>query len=70
MRVVHFASSDGRPHAEAACGDWGSLDSDWTDVSKGVTCTDCRDVLHDERTGAANAADRRTFEERRGGDGW
>ncbi len=70
MRVVHFARSDDRPHAEALCGAWGSLDSDWTDVARGVTCTDCRTVLRDERAGAANAADRRRFDERRHGDGW
>jgi len=70
VRVVHFASSDNRPHAEALCGDWGSMDSDWTDVSTGVTCDACRTVLREERSGAANAAERRKFDERRVGHGW
>ena len=48
MRVIHFARSDARPigaHAEPLCGDWGSMDTDWTDSASGVTCEACRGVL-------------------------
>lgn len=48
MRVTHFARSDARPigwHAEPLCGDWGSMDTDWTDYASGVTCEACRGAL-------------------------
>jgi hypothetical protein len=48
MRVIHFAPSDAHPaawHAEPVCGDWGSMDTDWTDLAGGVTCEACRGVL-------------------------
>jgi hypothetical protein len=48
MRVVHFAPSDAPPigcHAEPLCGDWGSMDTDWTDSAAGVTCDACRGLL-------------------------
>lgn len=70
MRVVHFARSDDRPHAEALCGDWGGMDADWTDVQKGVTCSACRARLREERSDAVRVTDRRRFDERREGDGW
>jgi hypothetical protein len=48
MRVIHFAPSEapsiGR-HAEPLCGDWGSMDTDWTDSANGVTCQACWDLL-------------------------
>ncbi|HYD51989.1 MAG TPA: PGPGW domain-containing protein [Gemmatimonadaceae bacterium] len=45
MRVVHLARADDRPHAEAECGNWGSMDTDWTDVESGVTCPACRALI-------------------------
>lgn len=46
MRVIHFARTAGTRHVEPRCGDWGSLDTDWTDVAAGVTCVACRGALH------------------------
>lgn len=48
MRVVHYARSEGRlldGWAEPLCGDWGSMDTDWTDSTSGVTCEVCRGAL-------------------------
>jgi hypothetical protein len=48
MRVIHFAPYEAPPvggHAEPRCGDWGSMDTDWTDSARGVTCEACRDLL-------------------------
>jgi hypothetical protein len=44
MRVVHLARSNVR-YAEPLCGDWGSMDTDWTDFALGVTCQACLVVL-------------------------
>jgi hypothetical protein len=46
MRVIHFARTAGTGHVEPRCGDWGSMDTDWTDVTAGVTCVACRGALH------------------------
>ena len=48
MRVIHFAPSAAPPtgcHAEPFSGDWGSMDTDWTDFATGGTCEACRDLL-------------------------
>lgn len=48
MRVIHFAPSNAPPigwHAEPLCGDWGSMDTDWTDSAAAVTCEACRGRL-------------------------
>ena len=46
MRVIHFARTAATGHVEPRCGDWGSMETDWTDVTAGVTCVACRDALH------------------------
>ena len=48
MRVIHYSRRDVRPfgwHAEPLCGDWGGMDTDWTDLEAGVTCEGCRGLL-------------------------
>ncbi len=54
MRVVHFAPSDAA-YAEPLCGDWGSMDTDWTDSASGVTCQACLGVLRRGREQEAGA---------------
>jgi hypothetical protein len=39
------------------CGEWGSMDTDWTGVPDGVTCAACRRALRGEGVGLAPVAE-------------
>lgn len=45
MRAIHFVRPSGSPRVEPLCGDWGSMDSHWTEDAAGVTCGGCLDAL-------------------------
>jgi hypothetical protein len=49
MRVVHFERLGSKPWVEPLCGDWGAMDTDWTDVATGVTCVACESALRGAR---------------------
>lgn len=70
MRVVHLARTGDRPHAEPLCGEWGSMDADWTEVADEATCPACRATLREVRSVVAGASDRQRFGDRRVADGW
>jgi hypothetical protein len=62
MRVIHLAMPDGagvepRAHVDPACGAWGSMDTDWTDVVGAVTCAACRAVLRAHEAAAPPAGE-------------
>jgi hypothetical protein len=70
MRVVHLTRTGDRPHAEPLCGDWGSMDADWTDIAGGATCPACRAMLREAQSYVASVPVRRTIGDRRRVDGW
>ncbi len=45
MRAIHLVRPSGSPHVEPLCGDWGSMDTHWTEDAAGVTCGSCLDAL-------------------------
>jgi hypothetical protein len=57
MRVIHFVRPDATAGVEPLCGVWGSMDTDWTDVAGGVTCSACRNALRDVGSGARPVGD-------------
>ncbi len=70
MRVVHQIRGGDRPHVEPLCGDWGAMDTDWTDKADGVTCPACRDLLRESRSRTVTAAHERPVVARRDVDPW
>jgi len=58
MRAIHFAKPPaGNSYLEPLCGDWGSMDTHWTEDPGGVTCGACLDLLRGAgRPGQAAAA--------------
>jgi hypothetical protein len=58
MRVFHFERPGTSPHVEPLCGDWGSMDADWTDVPASVTCVTCRSALLDAHLSPSPVADK------------
>lgn len=70
MRLVHQARSDGRPHAEPLCGDWGSMDTDWTDAAEGVTCPACTAALRAAASRATHVQGERAIAARRADGEW
>lgn len=56
MRVVHRVRDDAAARLEPLCGDWGSMDTHWTEDAAGVTCAACLGILRDiSRSGARGA---------------
>lgn len=45
MRVIHRERVTPEHTVVPLCGEWVSLDEDWTDVDAGVTCAACRAEL-------------------------
>ena len=70
MRVIHQTRGGERPHVEPLCGDWGGMDTDWTDAADGVTCAACQEMLRESRTRAPVAAHDRAMVARRDGERW
>ncbi len=70
MRVVHQNRGGERPHVEPLCGDWGAMDTDWTDAADGVTCAACRELLRESRIRASDAAQDRAIAARRDSERW
>lgn len=54
MRLVHLAELAESGHVVPRCGEWGSMDTDWTDREDGATCAACKAAPPMER--AARAA--------------
>jgi len=70
MRVVHQVRDGDRPHAEPLCGDWGGMDTAWTDAPDGVTCPACLVLLRASRSRAVAAERERAVVARRGAERW
>jgi hypothetical protein len=41
MRAIHLVGPDTTAGVQPLCGDWGSMDTDWTTVEREMTCTAC-----------------------------
>ena len=71
MRVMHYqVPGDDRLHAEPLCGDWGGMDSGWTETVDGVTCASCLRLLGRTRSRTVTAEQERAVVARRDVDGW
>jgi len=57
MHTVHFAP-EGTALVRPLCGDWGSMDTEWTGDPAGVTCRACRAALRARGSAEASAPDR------------
>jgi len=56
MRAVHFAAT-GTALVLPLCGQWDSMDTDWTSDRAGVTCLACREAIGAAaRAGSAGSA--------------
>lgn len=47
MRVIHLERPEHHPWVEPLCGEWGAMDTDWTDDVSAVTCAACAGALRD-----------------------
>lgn len=70
MRIVHQTRGGDRPHAEPLCGDWGSMDTDWTDAAGGVTCPACTAVLREQASRVTRVEGERAVAARRADGQW
>ena len=55
MRTVHFRRIDRGNVLLPLCGDWGSMETDWTEDPDGVTCRACRETFRQGAPGAVAA---------------
>lgn len=55
MRPYHFVRPTTAPLLEPLCGDWGYLDTHWTEDAGAVTCPACLEALRRQGRPAGTA---------------
>jgi len=58
MRVVHFERAKSQDLVQPLCGEWGSMDTDWSRDPDAVTCPACRDGFDRARRDGADGLTR------------
>lgn len=59
MRTVHLVMSGPGDVLRPLCGDWGSMDTDWTGEPDEATCQGCREAYRGRRSLAGGVAPQR-----------
>ena len=60
MRAIHLTAPPFAHGVLPLCGDWGSMDSDWTAIRAQVTCAACVRAMAHPSTSSELTTDQRT----------